>query len=78
MPFSSSNITGNTVAAGLQELVCPYFKYGTVSRCLASTMHIAVSIRHIAAYCSSDDHDRCPLFPAKALPARRPQHATGN
>jgi hypothetical protein len=52
---------------GLQELVCPYFQSDTVSRCMASSIHVEVNIRQIAAYCSSDDHDRCPLYLAKAL-----------
>jgi hypothetical protein len=72
MPFSSSNSTVNQVAAALQELVCPYFESGTESRCLASNTQVTVSIRQIAAYCCSDDHDRCPLFLAKGLLARRP------
>ncbi|NTW11657.1 MAG: hypothetical protein HGA26_09930 [Chlorobiaceae bacterium] len=71
MPFSSSNTTDKIAAAGLQELICPYFESGTESRCLASNRHVTVSIRQIAAYCSSDDHDRCPLFLAKALLALR-------
>ncbi len=46
--------------------ICPYQPSKSFF-CSASVMTVAIDNRKRAAYCDTDDFDRCPLFLAKVL-----------
>jgi hypothetical protein len=56
-------------AAGVHGLKCPYSTAQSIF-CAASIMTVAVDDRRKAAYCCTEDYDRCPLFLAKVLRGR--------
>ena len=48
------------------HLMCPHWIKGS-SYCSASVMTFMIDVHRKATLCSTDDHDRCPLFLANAL-----------
>ena len=53
-------------SAGVHELGCPY-RTEKSTHCSVSIMTVAIDDRRRAAYCCTEDYDRCPLFLAKVL-----------
>jgi hypothetical protein len=50
----------------MHETKCPYKTMGS-SYCSASVMTVVLDNRRKAAYCCTDDYDRCPMFLSKVL-----------
>ena len=55
---------------------CPYLEEGrTIKSCNASRTLLVPSIERHGAYCSNDDHYRCPVLLGHVMRAGRPKTA---
>ncbi len=57
-------------ATATMHATCPFRDAGSMS-CSASVMRLVISKRQDAAYCSTDNHDCCPVFLGKVLRTTR-------
>jgi hypothetical protein len=69
MHISRLTVEKGSKAADVHGLMCPYGAAKSIF-CSASIMTVAIDNRRKAAYCCTEDYDRCPLFLAKVLRGR--------
>jgi hypothetical protein len=69
MHVSRLAVEKDAKSEGIHGLMCPYRTAKSIF-CSASIMTVVIDNRRKAAYCCTEDYDRCPLFLAKVLRGR--------